>query len=248
MTSQDKYVFAIAASDEVPDLGDLSSFDGHPLEVESRASLSAILARAPKGRLRPRRSHLRIHHRVIDRVAQQGGSVLPFSFGTMAPPEELMSFLEEHQERLTERIELVRGCVETTIKVGAKEGQFYEFMIASDGELAAYRDRIYGPSGGSPTRDEKIELGQRVEAAREALSQRFEAELTRELGEVSRNHEHLGAKGEEQLAQTVFLVETRAKDDFEARLEAVAAEWPEALVVNLSPYLAPYHFANLEVS
>ena len=244
--AQEKYVFALTPTEEVPNLEGVQSFGEASLEALDVEELTAIVAPMPSGRLRPRRSNLRVHHGVIDHLIDHGASALPFAFGIATPAGELEAFIRDHYEDLAERIETVRGGVETTVRVSTGGDGFYDYLLSQSDELAAFRDQIYA-GGREPTRQEKIEVGQRVDALRQQLSEALKAQLEEGLSEASMGISTQEPSGEHELAHLVCLVQRSATEEFEEALEALASAMDDELVIQLSPYLAPYHFSDLQL-
>lgn len=243
--TQEKYLFALLPSEEVPPLTAVKSFGDQALQRLDYEGLTAVIAPMPEGRLRPRRSNLRIHHRVIDHLIEHGASPLPFAFGTAAPGRELKGFLEGHCQELAQRMEHIRGCVETTLKVRVEADKFYEFLLSTSDELARLRDALYGGDR-EPTREQKIEMGQKVEQWRQQLSDQLAETMATALADDVVDISTQEPTGDGQLAHLVCLVSREQTEAFEASLNAVAEGLDEALVIHLAPYLAPYHFADLK--
>lgn len=242
----EQYIFALLATEEVPPLDELRSFDDTAVTALSFGDLSAIVSDFPEGKLRPRRANLRVHHLVIDSLIQSGASPLPFSFGTGATEEEIATLISTNREEFRSRIEKIRGCVEVSLKLKSKPGELFSLILDAAPELARERDLLF-LDGREPTREEKIMLGQRFDLARTQIQDQLLGALKDTVQSVSRDTLTNDGGGEELLGEMICLVQREESATFEAAINAVAGQFDDRLVLQLSPYLAPYSFADINL-
>ena len=243
MTSH--YLFAIVDSIDRELLTSLRSFEDHPLTTLGAApGPFAITGPMPAAKLRPRRANLKIHHDVIDHLVAHAGAVLPFSFGNAADSQEITDLLARRRQELLDHLQQVRGCLEVTLRLRTEEGQIFSYVVNARQDLQALSRQIFAP-GAEPSREEKIHLGQRFEASRRDLRAHFQETLCQALDDLQEDLRVADDVADDELARLTFLVHRDRRPDFEARIQDLAATLDDELILQVSPFLAPYTFANM---
>lgn len=243
--SQELYVFAITAADHLPSLEELTAFEEAPVQAIFVDGLAAITTAMPSKKLRPRRSNLKIHHQVIDHLVNTGASALPFSFGAGAPSETIQEFIAAHRALLQARLLEVQGCLELTLRLKPKESEIFPFVLQRRPALQSLRDSLFQDQR-TPSREEMIALGQSFASEREALRLDFLDRLQQHLTPFIRDTLINDNLAEEELASLVFLLPREETTEFEAAIDRLGDLFDDDLVIQLSPYLPPYSFADIQ--
>jgi len=244
------YFYAVVPASAVPkDLGDVPGVEDTPLYAITSGELSAVVSDVPiQGELRPERKHLAAHQQVIDRMGQSSSAVLPVAFGTIADSGDgVRSLLETYQKDLSEQVKKVEGKLELGVRVtyGASKPDVFQFLLTSNPELRAARD-AFAQLGREPTREEKIELGEKVDAQLSALRDEYTQRLEQALGAFA-ECKRKNPRNEREFVNLAVLVPADKRADVDAAVEAAAKELPDSFVVEqLGPYPA-YDFVDLHL-
>lgn len=152
------YLYAIVSAEghaAIPAGG----IDGAEVQAITESGVVAVVSRLPKGPMRPQRSKLAAHHRVLRELAETH-SVLPVAFGTMIEDEDdLRQVLQLNREALAGLLGRLRGKVEMGLKVFWDSPNIFEYFVATHRELEELRNRLFRP-GRACTTDEKVALGE----------------------------------------------------------------------------------------
>lgn len=243
--SVDHPVYVYAFIDE-PLEESLAGLDGAPTFCLSAAGATALVSAAPEGRLRPERSRLAAHQRVVAAAAAQR-TALPASFGLIAESQScLRSLLSEEGEALAGEFARVRGCVEHGVTI-AWAGDAFASLVERDEELRALRDELSRLGPRAP-HELKVSVGRRVERSL-ASEREIAAELARAaLSPVVRELVEEEPGPERELARAACLVERSRSAALDAALESLARELDEFFVIEVRGPFAPHHFVRLELS
>lgn len=221
---------------------------GNVYTVES-GELAAVVSDVPsREEMRPERRLVAAHQEVLKRATEASPVVLPVSFGTIAgDPEGVRELLKHYEQDLSDQMQHVEGKVQMGVRVSytASHPSVFEFLVASSPELREARDRIAN-IGREPTREEKIDLGQLVDAALGKLRDEYARGVEQAIGvvgECKRNP----PRSEKEFVNAAFLVGKDKQPDFESAVRSVAGFFPDSFMVEeLGPF-PPYDFVELHV-
>lgn len=243
------YLYAVLPKASVPgDLAQISGVEDGRVYSVTTGELAAVVSDVPtREEMRPERRLLAAHQGVLRHVTDSSRVVLPVSFGTVAEgADSVRELLERYQKDLSEQMLRVEGKREMGVRVTyeAARPSVFDFLVANNAELREARDAI---AGREATRDEKINLGQKVEAAldslREEYSRRAEGAIG-DLAESKRNPPH----SEREFVNLAFLVPISRQADFDVAVQSAAKLFPDSFSVReMGPY-PPYDFVDLHVT
>lgn len=243
------YLYAVVPASLAPQLKDLTGVENGKVSTVVKGNLAAVYSEVPtREELRPERRLLSAHQNVLKKVTDLSPVVLPVSFGTIAEsPEGVSGLLERYQDEFSKQMKRVEGKVEMGVRLAyaAEKPSIYEFLVASSPELREMRDQIT-KDGRQPTREEKIDLGQKFDAVLSSLRDQHAEKLEQALkkvGDVRRNP----PRSEKEFVNIACLVPKEKQQDFEAAVEAAAQLFPDSFL--LQPYgpFPPYDFVELHV-
>lgn len=158
---------------------------------------------------------------------------LPFRFGTLATEETLDSFLTARSKALQDKQELVRGCVEMSVK------------IIWDREWAADSGSKESDKPGTAFLVEKRReiIGSEVRAAE---AKRIAGWLEDRLGDAVRDKALQTDFTGKLLLAAGHLVPREFVDEYKERLKSARIERPELHFLTSGPW-PPYSFANIDL-
>jgi hypothetical protein len=243
------YLYAVVPKAVAPKLGRIQGIEqGRVYTVES-GDLAAVVGDIPsREELRPERRLVAAHQDVLERAAEASPAVLPVSFGTIAEnPEDVRELLVRYEQDLSGQMQHVQGKVQMGVRVSytASRPSVFEFVVANSPELRETRDRI-ARSGREPTRDEKIDLGQMVDAVLGNLRDEYARRVEQALGAVAECKRN-PARQEREFVNEAFLVPKDRQAEFEAAVQSLGGLFPDSFTVEeLGPF-PPYDFVQLHV-
>lgn len=243
------YLYAVLPKSSVPgDLGQMQGIENGKVYSITTGELAAVVSDVPtREELRPERRLMAAHQQVLGHVTNASLVVLPVSFGTIADStESVRDLLQRYQKDLSEQIRRVEGKREMGVRVSyeAQKPSVFDFLVASSPELRQARDAM---AGREATRDEKINLGQKVDGALNALRDEYCRRVEEAIGGVAeskRNPPH----NERELVNLAFLVPVSRQAEFDEAVRSAAKLFPDTFSVReFGPY-PPYDFVNLHVT
>lgn len=157
---------------------------------------------------------------------------LPFRFGTLTTEKELDNFVEARRDALKAKLELVRGCVEMSVKIiwdreWTEEKSDVE-MKPGTAFLTEKRRQIFGSE------------------ARTAEAKRIAAWLEGHLGDSVRETRINTNTTDKLLVTAAHLVPRESVDEYRERLKNARLERPELHFLASGPW-PPYSFANIDL-
>ncbi|MFI8194748.1 GvpL/GvpF family gas vesicle protein [Streptomyces sp. NPDC085946] len=211
----------------------------YPVRTLQVEDLVAIVSDAPDD-LRPKRRDLLAHQDVLAK-AGEGGVVLPMRFGNLAPNDEAVAaVLAEHAAHYLQRLQQLDGMAEYNIKASHQEEAVLRLVMAQNDDIRTLVEETRQAGGGS--QEEKLELGEMVAAAIQALEDHDAARLQQEL-EPAAAAVSVGQQSTGWLANLSFLVERDKVDRFLAAVDKVRQEYPH-LELRVHGPLPPYSFVQ----
>lgn len=176
---------------------------------------------------------------VLKHAAVVGGLLtettpIPFRFGTLATDAELDNYLNAHRDALKAKLELVRGCVEMSVKI---------IWDREWTEEASSRDDLVKP-GTAFLKEKRRELLSSKARAEEA--KRIADWLDERVGDVVRDKAFKTNSTSKLLVTAALLVERGSLDEYRTRLKNARLERPELHFLASGPW-PPYSFANINL-
>ena len=183
-----------------------------------------------------RRENVMAHAAVVQ-SALKHTTPLPFRFGVLVTQAQLESFVTARHDALKARLNLVRGCVEMSVKV----------ISSGDGELRRLEEeteRLEDKPGTVFLLEKRREL--LGSEARVTEAQQIASWLRTQIGEVVRETRIDTNLTDKLLLSTSHLVERGVLEQYRARLKSARLERPELNFLVSGPW-PPYSFANIDL-
>jgi hypothetical protein len=239
-----QYVYGVTFADtSVP--GDLRGMDFAPVSLVTRGRCGALVSDLAGRRPLGTQLDLLAHERVLERLAKENVSVLPFRFGAaMSGPEEIATeLLTAHEDRFLRDLGRMVGRVELVVKGGYVDQEVYREVLNEVPEVTRLRERIRGLPE-KDARDERIRIGELVARAlagkREDDGQRLIRALSPYAAEVAPRR----PTGEDGAVNAAFLVERERRAEFDLAVDRLGREWEGRVRLRLIGPLPPYDFVG----
>ena len=237
------FLYGIVAADRA--LPGLAGLDGAPVRTVAHGRLAAVVSDVALDRGTSRRADLLVYSTVLEELAN-GGAVLPVSFGTALPDEEVVvaEVLAPQEERLADLLAELDGLHQYNLRAEYVEETVLAEIVAGDEEVRSLRER---------TRDlpeeaaygERVRLGELVARALEVRGAEDAATLMEAV--VPHVAEHLSRSepgGAGPILDVALLVEDDRAEQMVQRLEELAEAVHERIRLRLVGPLPPYDFVG----
>jgi hypothetical protein len=251
MEAQGVYLYAIGPELPVQDLGAIG-VEGSEVYTIAEGPLRAVVSDVPFTReLRPERRHLAAHQAVVNAVLERSPVTLPVSFGTIADNENgVRELLRRHADQLSEQMERVKGMVQMNVRLSyaAQTPGVFEYLLNERRpDLRSLRDAIFG-GGRTPTREEKIDFGQKIEAALNELRDELTQQIEQALSPRCSATKVLSPRSEQELVRLACLVAKDSTGAFDSAVQEAARSFDDRFVFEQSGPFPAYDFTELHLS
>jgi hypothetical protein len=177
-------------------------------------------------------------HSAVARSLLEQTTPLPLRFCALVSEEQVRNFVAARHNALKERLDLVRGCVEMSVKIMSRANNLKQE------QLEEQNSEPQAKPGTAFLLEKRREL--RGSEARTAEAQQLAAWLDRQIGEfVQRTHIDTNLTDKLLLAAS-HLVERGIMEQYRARLKEARLERPDLNFLVSGPW-PPYSFANIDL-
>ena len=231
------YVYClIAGIDALPHA--LSGVAGAAVRLLKVGDFGVLVSEFGGERVPVNRQNVLAHAAVARNLLDQT-TPLPFRFGVLVTQEQLESFVTARHDALKERLAIVRGCVEMSVKVISSAN--------NDGKQQQLEPQATGLEAKPGT---AFLLEKRREIlgteARTAQAQQLSSWLQTQLGDLLRDTRINTNLTDKLLLATSHLVERGVVENYRGRLKEARLERPELNFLVSGPW-PPYSFANIDL-
>lgn len=174
-------------------------------------------------------THATVVRSVFDRTTP-----LPFRFGTLVTQQQLENYAASRRDTLKAKLDLVRGCVEMSVKI---------IWDREWAEEPAPSSELTRP-GTAFLKEKRRELLGSETRATEA--KRIAGWLTERLGDAVRGETFKTITTDKLLLTAAHLVERNRVEEYRSRLKSARLERPELHFLASGPW-PPYSFANIDL-
>jgi hypothetical protein len=209
--------------------------------------LAAVVSDAPREDYDITRENLLAHQRVITQ-AMTRSDVLPVAFGTVAESDQQVQerLLHGAADDLHRSLAEVRGRIELELKVLWNEERLFADIVAENDDIRALRDSLAGQPP-EATRDERIQLGERVAAALQRKSEAEAAALLDALKPLAVETRVNNNLGDMMLLNAAFLVDKSQEQAFDATVQALSEARAGRQIFQYVGPLPPYNFVEIRL-
>lgn len=238
------YVYAVGRSDDGPPPPVRGIFD-IPLRRLDSGRLCAIVSDCPAETVRAERRNLMAVQRALSTL-NASLDLLPVAFGAIAKTKaDIRRFIDERQDEFEAQLRRVAGAVEMNLRLTLDAPDPIAYLVERTPQLKAARERIFNARR-KPSHDEKIRLGQMVEAVLNRYREAHAANVMTALGDSCAELIKLPARSEKEIVNLAALAPRCALDRFEAAVHDAAARTEEDIAFDLSGPWPPFNFVQVE--
>ena len=226
------YVYCV--SEAIDEAKILHGIGGVPVRQLKNGNLSVFVSALAGDTVTVNRENAVAHAAVIQNVLRHT-TPLPFLFRTVVSEAQLDSYLTARREALESKLELVRDCVEMSVKI----------ISGRDATQESPRDEAAEDKPGTSFLSEKRReiLGSE---ARAAEAKRVAAWLESRVGELVKETRVNTNRTAKLLLAAAHLVSRDMVEQYRVLLDEARHERPELHFLISGPW-APYSFANIDL-
>ena len=215
-TNEGKYVYCIIKSERPLRFGPLG-IGAEPAEVHTvhYQDIAAVVSNTPMVVQDPTRDNVLAHQRVNETVMQQH-TVIPMSFGTVfKTDDDIMELLRSAYDAFTDVLNKMQDKFEFGLKVLWDRDQIIREIEEEDEDIRRLKGEISSQKGS--TYFARMQYGRLIDAALQARSERYVAEIFEALRDVSVASRSNKPIGDRMIMNAAFLVARDAEQAFDAR-------------------------------
>ena len=240
-----RYVYCIVRSDQALNFGPIGIGE-EPAPVYSVRcdDLSAIVSDSPLGVLDPTRDNVLAHQRVNETVMRDH-TVLPMSFGTVFKTrDDVTAFLKSAYRAFSDVLDKMENKLEFGLKVLWDRDAVIKEIENDDEDIHRLKSEIAAQKGS--TYFARMQYGRLIDAALQARSERYVAEIFDRLRDVSVAARSNKPIGDRMILNAAFLVSRDAEEAFDARVKELGAKHNMLTFRYTGPW-PPYNFVNIRL-
>jgi hypothetical protein len=239
------YLYAVTPAGEAG-AGCGAGVEGAEIESVEQDGLAAIVSRLGVRKLRPQRSNLSAHHRVLNELSRRQ-TVLPAAFGTIGTSEEeVRDMLARNREVLTDLLARLAGKVEMGLKVYWETENIFEYFVATHQELETLRNRLFR-AGAHPSVEQKLDLGKLFESLIAESRARHTRRVTEALLGCSAEIIAVDPGEERMIMKLACLVERERRGEWEEGVHRAARLFDDHYRFDYSGPWPPYNFVHVDL-
>ena len=240
------YVYGIIAADDAASVSH-TGVEGSPVRTIREGELAALVSDLAGGALAAARE-VRAHWRVLE-AASAEATVLPVRFGTVMENDAAVQeqLLAVNAERLEALLKELTGRVQVGVKGNYQQDELLRGVVAASPTVAALRRKIEGLSEAASYYD-RIRLGELVAAEVERRREEDAALARARLEPLAVAMRSEGPGTPDAAFNLAFLIEHERLDEFSAAVNGVVEELGDRIAVRYVGPLAPYSFADAELT
>ena len=236
------YVYGVTPAGHALDVAGPGVGDAPVYAVETER-LRALVSAAPPGPVEATRANLAAHLRVV-REAREGGNVIPFRFGLITPDDDAVrELLTANADALEALLGELDGRWEMTVRALYEEDALLREAVSGRRDVARLREEVrrLPEDAGYFAR---IRLGEAVASAIGTLRERDAGLVLDRLTPFAVDVRTDPEQPERVAVKASFLVDEERLGEFDAALEALAAELAPRLRFKAVGPLPAHSFAD----
>jgi gas vesicle protein GvpL/GvpF len=244
-TNEGKYVYCIIKSERPLRFGPLG-IGGEPAEVHTvhYGDIAAVVSNTPMVVQDPTRDNVLAHQRVNETVMQQH-TVIPMSFGTVfKTDDDIMELLRSAYDAFTDVLNKMQDKFEFGLKVLWDREQIIREIEEEDEDIRRLKGEISSQKGS--TYFARMQYGRLIDAALQARSERYVAEIFQALRDVSVASRSNKPIGDRMIMNAAFLVARPMEQAFDARVKDIGVRYDKLTFKYTGPW-PPYNFVNIRL-
>jgi len=244
-SNEGKYVYCIIKSERPLSFGALGIGiePAHCRTVHYR-DIAAVVSNTPMVAQDPTRDNVLAHQRVNETVMQQH-TVIPMSFGTVfKTDDDIMELLRSAYDAFTDVLNKMQDKFEFGLKVLWDRDQIIREIEEEDEDIRRLKGEISSQKGS--TYFARMQYGRLIDAALQARSERYVAEIFEALRDVSVASRSNKPIGDRMIMNAAFLVARDTEQAFDARVKDIGSRYDKLTFKYTGPW-PPYNVVNIRL-
>jgi len=240
-----KYVYCIVRAGTQSTYGPIG-LGADPADVYTivRGDLAAVVSDAPLEVLDPTRDNVLAHQRVNETVMKEH-TVLPMSFGTVFKThDDVVELLRSASDAFSDVLTKMEAKLEFGLKVVWDRDAIIRAIEEEDEDIRRVKAELQARKGS--TYFARMQYGRLVDAALQAKSERYVADIFAALRSASVAARSNKLIGERMILNAAFLVNRRDAREFDRCVKALG-ERDEKLTYKYTGPWPPYNFVNIRL-
>lgn len=243
--NEGKYVYCIIKSERPLAFGALG-IGTEPAQVQTviYRDLAAVVSSTSLVVQDPTRDNVLAHQRVNETVMQHH-TVIPMSFGTVfKTDDDIMELLRSAYDAFSDVLNKMQDKFEFGLKVLWDRDQIMNEIEAEDEDIRRLKGEISTQKGS--TYFARMQYGRLIDAALQARSERYVAEIFEALRDVSVASRSNKPIGDRMIMNAAFLVGRAAENAFDSRVKDIGSRYDKLTFKYTGPW-PPYNFVNIRL-
>ena len=243
--NEGKYVYCIIKTETPLGFGPLG-IGAEPAETHTVnfKDIAAVVSKTPMVVQDPTRDNVLAHQRVNETV-MQNHTVIPMSFGTVfKTDDDIIELLRSAYDAFIDVLNKMQDKFEFGLKVLWDRDQIIREIEEEDEDIRRLKNEISSQKGS--TYFARMQYGRLIDAALQARSERYVAEIFQGLRDVSVASRSNKPIGDRMIMNAAFLVGRENEQAFDARVKDIGQRYDKLTFKYTGPW-PPYNFVNIRL-
>ena len=244
-SNEGKYVYCIIKTETPLGFGPLG-IGAEPAETHTVnfRDIAAVVSRTPMVVQDPTRDNVLAHQRVNETVMQKH-TVIPMSFGTVfKTDDDIIELLRSAYDAFIDVLNKMQDKFEFGLKVLWDRDQIIREIEEEDEDIRRLKSEISSQKGS--TYFARMQYGRLIDAALQARSERYVAEIFHGLRDVSVASRANKPIGDRMMMNAAFLVGRETEQAFDSRVKEIGQQYDKLTFKYTGPW-PPYNFVNIRL-
>jgi hypothetical protein len=244
-SNEGKYVYCIIKTETPLGFGPLG-IGAEPAETHTVnfRDIAAVVSKTPMVVQDPTRDNVLAHQRVNETVMQKH-TVIPMSFGTVfKTDDDIIELLRSAYDAFIDVLSKMQDKFEFGLKVLWDRDQIIREIEEEDEDIRRLKSEISSQRGS--TYFARMQYGRLIDAALQARSERYVAEIFHGLRDVSVASRSNKPIGDRMIMNAAFLVGRETEQAFDARVKDIGQRYDKLTFKYTGPW-PPYNFVNIRL-
>ena len=244
-SAEGKYVYCIIKSERPLSFGPLGmGADPSLVQTVTYRDLAAVVSTTSLVVQDPTRDNVLAHQRVNETVMLQH-TVIPMSFGTVfKTDDDIIELLKSAYDAFSDVLNKMEDKFEFGLKVLWDRDQIIREIEEEDEDIRRLKGEISSQKGS--TYFARMQYGRLIDAALQARSERYVAEIFEALRDVSVASRSNKPIGDRMIMNAAFLVSRDMEHAFDARVKDIGSRYEKLTFKYTGPW-PPYNFVNIRL-
>jgi hypothetical protein len=240
-----KYVYCVIRASQPQEFGSIGiGADPARVGTVNYRDLAAVVSETPMGVQDPTRENVLAHQRVNEQVMQHH-TVLPMSFGTVfKTDDDIVELLRSANDAFSDVLTKMQGKLEFGLKVLWDRDQVVQRIEQEDEDILRLKTELSLRTGS--TYFARMQYGRMIDAALQARSERYVAEIFDALRDVSVAARSNKPIGDKMIMNGAFLVLREREAAFDASVKQLGTRLNDLTFRYTGPW-PPYNFVNIRL-